>query len=577
MIIPTWQNVPEPRSAEAQKKYAWGKELLANGSFDADRRGGDDQRLASGWHDMSSWAPLQVSYRIDRTLSHSGPAALKIVCSNYLGGNVLLVNNNHVKVFPNGRYRISLWMRGNMEKQTEVEIFLRRDPAPYNDYGGDSVSVTNTWKHYTFEVTTLASDDHALFVIKLNGNGTLYIDDVSCRLLSTQAPAISLKPPLKPIPPSFFNMHIHNLENRCQWPFVNFYGQRFWDTRTEWGVMENSKGHWDFSRLDYMVDLALAHHVEPLMVLGQTPTWAAGNPDAESPYKKGFSSPPKDIKDWENYLHALGTRYQGKIRCYEIWNEPNWGAFFSGSPKQLAQLEQTAAIVLKKIDPAVTIVSPGICFTDSYSGRLFLRNYLKAGGGKHSDAAGIHLYTSDVGVYTIETILRIKKMLAEYGLSKLPIWNTETAISSPPRANGDPAAMRKAAGQIACEHIINWACGVDRYYYYAWDNGDLGMVEGGPGGTGAPVKPVAQAYASIREWLLGSTMESLTADANGNWSCRLLRPDGARQLIVWNLNRNSVFNLKGWNFKQACDLYGKRQDLNGKDSLTVDYFPLLLE
>ena len=72
-------------------------------------------------------------------------------------------------------------------------------------------------------------------------------------------------------------------------------------------------------------------------------------------------------------------------------------------------------------------------------------------------------------------------------------------------------------------------------------------------------------------------MESLEADAAGTWSCRLSGPDGRRRLIVWNLDQTVEFSLKGRNFKQASDLYGKTENLQGKDTLTVDYFPWLLE
>ncbi|MFA5203236.1 MAG: glycosyl hydrolase [Lentisphaeria bacterium] len=573
---PTWQAAPKVVAAEAQKSLPFGQELLADGDFERGGQAVPGAGISPGWFDLSSWADLKVTYNLEGGAPHGGRVAQKITVSNLKSGCVFFVNQQRIKVVPHGLYRISLWLRGEVENGAPVEIYLRKEGAPWTDYSGDFVTVTKEWKRYTFDLVPLVTDDAALFVIKLNGNSTLEVDDVSCRLVSMQSRAISVTPPRKPVPASYFNMHIHHF-GEPTWPFVPFYGWRFWDTGTEWARLEKVKGQWDFKRLDHLVNRALEHGVEPYLAMGQTPAWAAVNPKADSPYEPGLSSPPKNHDDWKNYVRTVATRYKGKMPCYEIWNEPNWGGFYSGSPATLAELEKEAAVILKQVDPANTVISPGICFTQSYSGRLFLHNYLQAGGGRQADVIGIHLYTGDVGVFTIGEILKIKRMLAQHGLGSLPVWNTETGIASPARADGDAVQMRKAAGELASEHLINWACGVERYYYYCWDNENLGLVGGGPGGPGVPVKPVGNAYGAIRAWLLGAVMESLEADAAGTWTCRLRGPDGRRRLIVWNLDQTVEFSLKGQTFKQASDLYGKIEDLRGKDTLPVDYFPRLLE
>jgi len=572
---PTWETAPTG-TTDAKNGSVFNRELLADGDFEHGGQAVPGAGISPGWYDLSFWADLKVSYDLDGASPHGGKVAQKITVRNLKSGCVFFVNQQRIKVIPHGLYRISLWMRGDVENDAPVEIFLRKEPAPYTDYCGDFVTVTDKWKRYTFDLTPLVTDDQALFVIKLNGNSTLYVDDVSCKLISMMPRKISITPPGKPIPASFFNMHIHHFGD-LKWPFVPFYGWRLWDTSTSWASLEWKQGQWDFTRLDMLVNRALEHHVEPYLVLGQTPAWAATNPSAESPYSPGLSSPPKDMDNWRNYIRTVATHYKAKIPCYEIWNEPNWGGFYSGTPAKLVELEKEAATILKQVDPAIKVISPGICYTQSYSGRMFLYNYLKAGGGRNADAIGVHLYTGDVGVFTIGEMLKIKQMLVKYNLKSKPIWNTETGIGSPPQSDGDLILMRRASGEIACEHIINWACGFERYYYYAWDNGDLGLVEGGSGGPGVPIKPVGYAYARIREWLLGSVMNSLKADTTGTWTCQLTRPNGHRALIVWNLDQETGFSLKGKNLKQAKDLYGKTEDLRGRKSVKVDYFPRLLE
>lgn len=571
---PTWQAAPKTVAAVPETEF--GRELLADGDFERDGQAVPGAGVSPGWFDLSGWADLKVTYELDGAGPHGGRVAQKIVCSNLKSGHVLFVNQHRIKVVPHGLYRVSVWLRGEVADDTPVEIYLRQEAKPWYDHCGDFVTVTKEWRQYTFDWGTLADDNGALFVLKLNGNGTLYVDDVSCRLVSMQPRALSVTPPRKPVPASFFNLHLQHFGNPA-WPFASFYGWRFWDSGTEWARMERAKGKWDFTRLDRLVGLAQKHGVEPFLVLGQVPAWAAVNPKAESPYEPGLSSPPKDHADWQNYVRTVALRYKGKIPCYEIWNEPNWNSFYSGSPATLVELEREATAILKQTDPANTVVSPGICFGLSYSGRLFLHRYLKAGGGRRPDVIGAHFYTGDVGTLTIREMLKVRNMLEENGLSNKPIWNTETGISSPSRADGDPVQMRRAAGEIACEHIITWACGMERYYYYTWDDAKLGLVEGGCWGPGLPVKPVAHAYAAIREWLLGAVMDSLEADASGTWRCRLTRPDGHPALIVWNLDQEVDFPLDGKEFRRARDLYGKTVNLAGRGTLKVDAFPWLLE
>ena len=66
-------------------------------------------------------------------------------------------------------------------------------------------------------------------------------------------------------------------------------------------------------------------------MFGMTPGWAAQDRNAKSHYFVGASSPPADIEDWRAYVRAVATRYKGRIRYWELWNEVNDKLFYSGA------------------------------------------------------------------------------------------------------------------------------------------------------------------------------------------------------------------------------------------------------
>lgn len=175
---PTWEATPTGTAGNL-KGIVFNKELLADGDFERGGQAVPSTGISPGWYDLSFWADLKVSYDLDGVNPHGGKVAQKITVSNLKSGCVFFVNQQRIKVIPHGLYRISLWMRGEVENEAPVEIFLRKEPAPYTDYSGDFVTVTSKWKRYTFDLTPLVTDDQALFVIRLNGNSTLYVDDVS--------------------------------------------------------------------------------------------------------------------------------------------------------------------------------------------------------------------------------------------------------------------------------------------------------------------------------------------------------------------------------------------------------------
>src|SRR5688500_2712903 len=77
---------------------------------------------------------------------------------------------------------------------------------------------------------------------------------------------------------------------------------------------------------DNVIDLAREYGVDPIARVGTSPAWSR---PGRSPDQDGDQAPPERLEDYGGFLYTLASRYRGRIRAYQIWNEPNvaieWG------------------------------------------------------------------------------------------------------------------------------------------------------------------------------------------------------------------------------------------------------------
>jgi hypothetical protein len=392
---------------------------------------------------------------------------------------------------------------------------------------------------------------------------------VAPQIKSQFSPPPWLTPPQKVIPASLFGMHIHYAQKT--WPNVPFHGWRLWDAYSTWGNLEPEPGVWKFELLDRYVALAEKNNAEILLTLGQTPGWASARPNDESPYgNSGWPAEPTKIEDWRNYIRTVATRYKGRIRYYEIWNEPDLKQFYSGSIDKMVELSREAYTILKKIDPTITVLSPAT--TDSTPELKWQDTFFRQGGGKYADVISQHFYPqTSTPEDLMKYISQFKALMAKYGLANKPLWNTESGWLKPAMIESD----RQAMAYIARIYLINWASGVQRFYWYAWDNQAAVSLYLTNIDRKTPT-PVTKGYEQIQKWMVGSQMQQCTANFARTWICHFSRK-GQPFWVVWNQNRQLAFTVPpNWQVRKIQDLSGKSTPLPSSRQVTVDFSPVLL-
>jgi hypothetical protein len=361
--------------------------------------------------------------------------------------------------------------------------------------------------------------------------------------------------PDRPIPVQYFGMHIHHATSGTPWPPVPFTGWRLWDSGVAWPQLEPQPGKWDFTLLDRYVQIAAKHQVGIVLTLGLTPSWASARPQESSAYGKGNAAEPRSLNDWENYVRVVTTRYQKAIRTYEIWNEPNISANFSGTPQKMLQLSRAAFETIKAVDAGIIVVSPS---ATTEAGVTWLNQFLGKGGCKYSDVIGYHFYvTPDPPEAMIPLIQKVKGVLNSRGCGNKPLWNTESSWAKPKYFSSEA----EAAGYLMRMYVVNWLMGVERCYWYSWDNHNWSTVELTTR-DGNQMTTVGAAYGIIHDWMVGSVLRFCSLQKSEVWTCRFDQGP-IKSWIVWAESGTVQFAVpESWGVTHVSSWTGDVQGLH---------------
>ncbi len=354
------------------------------------------------------------------------------------------------------------------------------------------------------------------------------------------------------------------------WPAVNIPEWRLWDARVTWPDLESARGQWRFGVLDKSVEMAEAHHTDVMLTLGFTPQWASARPAEPVGYNPGWAAEPSDIDDWQTFVRTVATRYKGRIRTYEIWNEANLNNhYWTGSVQQMVELVHTAHDIIKMIDPTAIIVSPSA--TTVY-GLPWFSDFLNQGGGRYVDVIGYHFYvTPEPPEAMVALVEKVKQVMRANGVENKPLWDTESGWM--PSSQSMPIPEDIGAAYLARSYILLWAEGVQRFYWYAWDSRKMSVAT--TRSDNETPTPAGEAFGIMQTWLVGAKMDRCDQDSSHTWTCQLNR-NGKPQWIIWNPDGTRAFTAPGsWQVKSIAPLLEQSRLLSGS-TFDVGPIPILV-
>ena len=139
-------------------------------------------------------------------------------------------------------------------------------------------------------------------------------------------------------------------------------GARYLRTGISWESLERQKGKRDYSRFDRVVDTFLKYGIETQVLLAFTPRWAVsgeGSPVYPKDRRLMFRLPDYDA--YASFAEETARRYKGKLRFFEIWNEPDI-SFGNFTTEQYLKLLRAGYEGVKRGNPEAVVMTGGFTY-----------------------------------------------------------------------------------------------------------------------------------------------------------------------------------------------------------------------
>ncbi len=260
-----------------------------------------------------------------------------------------------------------------------------------------------------------------------------------------------------------------------------------------------------------------------LPIFGYTPTWASSAPRQAD----AASYPPRDLRDLSRFVQASVSRYQQRVKVWEVWNEANIG-FFRGSAAEYAEMIKAAAVAARRADPDCRIAI-GCAGVDTD----FLQRLYEFGCGPYFDIMSVHPYQWGRHFndgHMADKLRACRELMERHGDRNKEIWVTEIGWSLAEGVSAeDQAALLIQAFVTALS--LRESLGVEKVFWFSakdWGGPGHGLVDV----DGRP-KPALVAYRSLIQELADTIYV-------GSWSGsdelrgHVFQHDGQRVLVIWS-------------------------------------------
>lgn len=212
-----------------------------------------------------------------------------------------------------------------------------------------------------------------------------------------------------------------------------------------WSDVEPERDDRTFDKYDRLIDLYREHGLEVILRLDWAPRWAVGDG-----YRLGTNNLPEDFDDFADFAAAVARRYAGRVRFYQVWNEPNLSVEWGGRPADAAgyaeMLRETAEAVRGADPNAVVIAAPLAINTETLdidgneSDLTYLEKLYELGAAPHFDILAANAFGMDrppedapeASVLNFRRVELQRRIMERFGDDQKPIWIGEYGWNAAP-------------------------------------------------------------------------------------------------------------------------------------------------
>lgn len=228
-----------------------------------------------------------------------------------------------------------------------------------------------------------------------------------------------------------------------------------------WYGIEPEKGKFQWGSLDAIVDVGLKHGISTLGIVTYAPPWIGHDPSTD-----------EERELFANFVSQTVLHFKGRIRYWEIWNEPNIGTFWKPRPNasDYAKALKAAYQAAKRADPDCKLLGPCTLAIDA----PFIEKVLAEGAIDYFDILSVHPYRDlrDIDlnkdlpdVDLIDDLQEVRRLMAKYGSVK-PIWITEMGRNTSLAPEGEGISEEAQANYSVKMYVVAFAGGVEKFFQY---------------------------------------------------------------------------------------------------------------
>jgi xylan 1,4-beta-xylosidase len=155
---------------------------------------------------------------------------------------------------------------------------------------------------------------------------------------------------------------LQRCHNELGFQYVRFHGLLSDDLGTL--IRENDKLLYSFFNADQIFDFILSIGMKPFVELSFMPTALASGKKTVFNYEANVT-PPRDYKLWATLINRLVSHWVDRYGVaevrdwfFEVWNEPNLKAFWTGTQRDYFRLYRYTAAAIKKVDASFLVGGP---------------------------------------------------------------------------------------------------------------------------------------------------------------------------------------------------------------------------
>ena len=222
------------------------------------------------------------------------------------------------------------------------------------------------------------------------------------------------------------------VKQQFSWESIEKSPGKFFDDRY-------NRSTWE--RYELIVSTAAKYGLQVIARLDRPPPWAR-EPDSTP------MSPPRDYADFGRFAYEVAKHFKGRVRFYQIWNEPNLTEEWGGKPidpEAYVELLRVAYREIKRADPNAYVLSAPLAQTVEnnpahMSDVAFLEEMYKHGAQPYFDILFANAYgfdrppedPPDPQILNFSRVLLLREVMERHGDAAKPVWFNEFGWNAAP-------------------------------------------------------------------------------------------------------------------------------------------------